>query len=53
MLEEVTRKLSSEFVPWVPLFGPAEVWAMQPYVHGFVGSSVGQWFDLQNVSVDK
>ncbi len=53
MLEEVTKKLSSELVPWVPLFGPAEVWAMQPYVNGFVGSSVGQWLDMQNVSVSR
>jgi peptide/nickel transport system substrate-binding protein len=53
LLEEVTKKLSSEFVPWVPLFGQTEVWALQPYVKGFVGSSAGQWYDLQNVSVEK
>jgi peptide/nickel transport system substrate-binding protein len=52
-LEEVTRTLSEDEVPWVTLYGMAEVMAMQPYVHGFVGSSAGQWFDLHKVSVDK
>ncbi len=53
LLEQVTKALSEEYVPWVPLYGISEVWALQPYVHGFVGSSTGQWYDLQKVSVDK
>jgi ABC-type transport system substrate-binding protein len=50
---EVNKRLTEEFVPWVPLFGGAEVWAMQPYVEGFVGSSIGQMVDLWKVTIDK
>ena len=50
---ELTRRLAEEFVPWVPLFGEAEVWAMQPYVTGFTGSSAGMMFDLDKVTLAK
>jgi peptide/nickel transport system substrate-binding protein len=53
MLDEVVRALTEQHMPWVPLFGPADVWAMQPYVNGFVGSSAGQYFNLQNVTLDR
>lgn len=52
-LTEVVKTLSEDDVPWVSLYGVAEVTAMQPYVKGFAGSSTGQWYDLQNVSVEK
>jgi peptide/nickel transport system substrate-binding protein len=52
-LNEVVKLLSEEYVPWVPLFGEAEVWAMQPYVNGFRGSSAGQMFDLWKVTIDR
>jgi len=52
-LDEVVKLLSEEYVPWVPLFGEAEVWAMQPYVNGFRGSSAGQMFDLYKVTIDR
>lgn len=53
MIEEIVRSLTEEHMPWVPLFGQAEVWAMQPYVKGFVGSSAGQMFDLHKVTLEK
>jgi len=53
LVEEVSRDLAEKHAPWVPLFGPSEVWAMQPYVKGFVGSSAGQFFDLWKVTVEK
>lgn len=52
-LDEIVRDLTEVHVPWVPLFGEAEVWAMQPYVNGFKGSSAGQMFDLHLVTIDK
>jgi ABC-type transport system substrate-binding protein len=52
-LDEVVRLLSEDYVPWVPLFGEAEVWAMQPYVNGFVGSSQGQMYDMWKVTIDR
>jgi peptide/nickel transport system substrate-binding protein len=52
-LQEINRLLTEVYMPWVPLFGEAEVWAMQPYVEGFVGSPAGQMFDLQNVTLEK
>lgn len=35
-LDEAVRLLTEVHMPWVPLYVPAEVWAMQPYVNGFV-----------------
>lgn len=52
-LEAVIRALSEDHVPWVPLFGEAEVWAMQPYVKGFTGSPAGQMFDLWKITLEK
>lgn len=52
-LVEVIKLLSETYVPWVPMYGEAEVWAMRPYVNGFVGSSAGQMFDLWKVTLDK
>lgn len=52
MLEEVIKLLTEVHMPWVPLLGEGEVWAMQPYVHGFRGSPAGQMFDLWKVTVD-
>jgi peptide/nickel transport system substrate-binding protein len=52
-LDEVVKLLSEEYVPWVPLFGEAEVWAMQPYVDGFRGSTAGQMFDMWKVKLDR
>ena len=52
-LEGLVKELSEEYVPWVPLFGPTEVWGMRPNVKGFIGSSAGQFFDLWKVTVDK
>lgn len=52
-LDEINRELTEVHVPWVPVFIPSDVWAMQPYVKGFKGSSAGQMFDLQNVTLDK
>ena len=51
ILHGIVRDLTEEHMPWVPLYIPAEVWAMQPYVEGFRGSSTGQYLDLQNVTV--
>ena len=51
--QEIVRLLTEEYVPWVPLFGEAEVWATQPHVNGFVGSSAGQMFDLWKITLDK
>ncbi len=48
-LHGIVRDLTEVHMPWVPLFGEAEVWAMQPYVEGFRGSSAGQYFDLHKV----
>jgi len=53
LIEEVVKLLSETHVPWVPMYGVAGVWAMQPYVEGFVGSAAGQMFDLQNVTLNK
>jgi peptide/nickel transport system substrate-binding protein len=50
---EVNKLLSEEFVPWVPLFGEAEVAAMQPYVNGFVVTSSGQFYALNQVTLDR
>jgi peptide/nickel transport system substrate-binding protein len=52
LLEDVIRDLTEVHMPWVPLFSPADVWAMQPHVEGFTGSSAGQYFDLYKVSVE-
>lgn len=52
-LDEINRDLTEVHAPWVPLFVPAEVWAMQSYVNGFKGSSAGQFFDLHKVTLDK
>lgn len=51
LLDEVVRQLTEVHMPWVPMFGPSDVWAMQPHVDGFVGSSAGQFFNMHNVSV--
>lgn len=51
-IQEVIRALTEDHVPWVPLFNEAEVWAMQPYVEGFRGSTAGQMMDLWKVTVD-
>jgi peptide/nickel transport system substrate-binding protein len=53
LLEEVVKLLSETYVPWVPLYDEAEVWAMQPYVTGFVGSAAGQMFNMQNITLAK
>lgn len=53
ILEGVVRDLTEVHMPWVPVFGPADVWAMQPYVNGFVGSSAGQFFNLHRVTIDR
>lgn len=53
VLDEVVRDLAEVHVPWVPLFVRSEVWAMQPYVEGFVGSSAGQFYDMHLVSLNK
>lgn len=50
---ELSRRLAEDFVPWVPLFGEAEVWAMQPHVEGFVGSSAGMMFDLDRITLSR
>ena len=52
-LDEIVVELSEVYVPWVPLYIEAEVWAMHPYVKGFKGSSAGQMFDLHLVTLDK
>ena len=52
MIEDVVRALTEEHVPWVPLYNEAEVWAMQPYVEGFRGSTAGQMMDLWKVTLD-
>lgn len=52
-LNEIVVALTEEHMPWVPLFGEAEVWAMQPYVEGFQGSTAGQMFDLHKVTLNK
>lgn len=52
-LDEVVKELTEKYVPWVPLFGESEVWAMQPYVNGFRGSSAGQMYDLWKITLDK
>lgn len=52
-LSEIIRLLTEVHAPWVPLFGEAEVWAMQPHVKGFRGSSAGQMFNLHLVTLDK
>ena len=51
ILDEIVRQLTEVHMPWVPMFGPSDVWAMQPHVEGFVGSSAGQFFNLHRVSV--
>jgi len=50
--QEVAKKLMEEGAPWVNLFGPAQVWAMQPYVNGFVGGA-GGLMDISKVTLDK
>jgi peptide/nickel transport system substrate-binding protein len=50
-LEVIIRRLTEEYVPWVPMFVEAEVWAMAPHVEGFRGSAAGQMFDLWKVTV--
>ena len=52
-LNEIVKELTEVHMPWVPLFGEAETWAMQPYVEGFVGSTAGQMFDLHKVTLKK
>jgi|GEM_PF-2478697 len=52
-MDEINRELTEVHMPWVPLFIEAEVWAMQPHVQGFVGSSTGQMFDLHKVTLEK
>ena len=52
-LNEIVMELTEVHMPWVPLFGESETWAMQPYVEGFVGSTAGQMFDLHNVKLNK
>lgn len=52
-LDKINMLLTEVYVPWVPLFVESEVWAMQPHVNGFKGSSAGQMFDLHKVSLDK
>jgi len=52
-IETLVRAVSEDYVPWVPLFGTAEVWAMQPYVKGFRGSTAGQMYDLWKVTLEK
>jgi len=52
-LDAIVRDLTEVHMPWVPLFGEAEVWAMQPYVTGFRGSPAGQMFDLHKVTLAK
>ncbi len=51
MLDEIIIRLTEVEMPWVPVFNPAEVWAMQPHVEGFTGSSAGQFMNMHNVSV--
>ncbi len=53
LLDEVIQELTEVHMPWVPVFNAAEVWAMQPYVNGFRGSSAGQYFNLHRVSLDR
>lgn len=53
MLDEIIVQLTEVDMPWVPLFVGTEVWAMQPYVNGFVGSSQGQMLNLHKVTLDK
>ncbi|MCL4187038.1 MAG: ABC transporter substrate-binding protein [Rhodobacteraceae bacterium] len=52
LLHEIVRDLTEVHMPWVPLYGEAEVWAMQPRVKGFRGSSAGQFFDLHKVTLE-
>jgi peptide/nickel transport system substrate-binding protein len=52
-LDEITMLLTEVHAPWVPVFIEAEVWAMQPYVNGFTGSSAGQMFELHRVTLNK
>jgi len=51
MLDSIVMRLTEVDMPWVPVFNPAEVWAMRPHVEGFVGSSAGQFFNMHKVSV--
>lgn len=53
LLEKVVKDLTEVHMPWVPLYIEAEVWAMQPYVEGFVGSSAGQFLNMQDVRLNK
>ncbi len=52
-LDEIIVQLTEVHMPWVPLFIGSDVWAMQPYVEGFTGSSAGQMFDLHKVTLNK
>jgi peptide/nickel transport system substrate-binding protein len=51
ILHGIVTDLTEVHMPWVPLYIPAEVWAMQPHVEGFRGSSTGQYLDLHKVTV--
>jgi len=51
MLDAIVKDLTEVHMPWVPLFGEAEVWAMQPSVQGFRGSAAGQMFDLHKITL--
>jgi ABC-type transport system substrate-binding protein len=51
ILHGIVTDLTEVHMPWVPLYIPAEVWAMQPHVDGFTGSSTGQYLDLHKVTV--
>jgi peptide/nickel transport system substrate-binding protein len=53
LLDEIIVQLTEVDMPWVPLFVGTEVWAMQPYVNGFEGSSQGQMYNLHKVTLDK
>lgn len=53
ILHEIVTDLTEVHMPWVPLYIPAEVWALRPHVQGFRGSSTGQYLDLQNVTLDR
>ena len=48
----IAKRIMEEGAPWVNLFGPAQVWAMQPYVNGFIGGA-GGLMDISKVTLDK